>query len=114
MQRLDGVAQQLRHKGQQQRTKQYTADIAHATQHHHGQHHHRLVQHKAARADEALHRGIQATGDAAKAGTDGKGQQLDAGGVDAHGARRDFVFTDRLPGAADARLLQAADQHDRQ
>ena len=43
-----------------------------------------------------------------------KASSLMLRGVDAHRARRDLVLADRLPGAADARVLQAqVDDDDR-
>ena len=45
--------------------------------------------------------------DAAEGRAHGEGEQLHPRRVDAHGACRDLVLAHRLPGAADARVLQA-------
>ena len=78
LQRLDRIAQQLRHEGQQHGAEDHAPDIAHAAQHHHGQHHDGFDQDEAFRADETLDRGEHAAGDAAEGGAHGEGEQLDA------------------------------------
>jgi hypothetical protein len=81
--------------------------VPHAAEHDHGQDHDRLDQREALRRNEALHRREDAAGNAAEAGAHGEGQQLDVARVDADRLGGDLVLADGLPGAADARVLQA-------
>jgi hypothetical protein len=73
------------------------------------------VRMKLSGADESLDRGEHAARDAAERRPHREGEEFHVARVDAHGARRELVFADRLPCAADARVLQAQvqdhDQH---
>src|SRR5690606_31040053 len=115
LQRLHHGAQELGQDGQDDGAQDHAGNMPHAAQHHHAQHRDRLGQAEALGADEALHGGEQRAGHAAERGAHGERQQLDVARVDAHGLGGDLILADRLPGAADARVLQAhADQHDQQ
>src|SRR5690606_34647882 len=106
-------AQQFREHRQQQCPQDHPGDIAHAAQHHHAQHGNGFSEAEAFGADETLHGSKHAASDTAERCPHGKGQQLDVAGVDAHGLGRDLVFTNRFPGTADTRMLQArADDDD--
>jgi hypothetical protein len=105
LRRLDGPAQDLGHERKQQRPQDHAPDVAHAAEHDHRNHHHRLDQHEAFGRDEPLDRGEHSAGDAAERRAHRECEQLHVRRVDAHRARRDLVFADRLPGAADSRVL---------
>ena len=81
--------------------------MPHAAEDNHRQNHDRLDQRKAFRRNEALHRRKHAAGDTAEAGPHRKGQQLEVARIDADRLGGDLVLADRLPGTADAGILQA-------
>jgi len=115
LQRAHAGAQGFGQGRQQHAAQDHPGDVAHATQHHHRQHGNGLVEGEGFRRDKPLERREQHPAHAAERRANGKRQQLEAHGVDAHGLRRVFVFADGHPRTADARTLQAdageQDQH---
>ena len=71
---------------------------AHAAEDDVGDDQDRVVQQEVVRADHADLAGEEHTGHAGGRGADREGEQLDPGGVDAGGLRRDLVLTDGRPG----------------
>ncbi len=103
------VAHQLARHNQQNRSEDNGKLRAHAAQYHNRQHEGRLGKGKGLRANKALARGEQRTGKTGKRGADGKGGQLDARRAQAQRAAGDFIFTQRLPRAAQRHTQQAVD-----
>jgi hypothetical protein len=105
--RADAIAQDLGQDAEQHRPENDAGNMPHAAEHDHRQNHDRLHQRKAFRRDETLHGGKDAAGDAAETGAHGEGQQLDVARIDADRLGGDFILANRLPGAANPRMLQA-------
>ena len=56
--------------------------------------------------------GLDGAGEAGEGGAEGEGDELDAEAVDAHGGGGGLVLADGDPGAADAGVGGAAEDHD--
>ncbi len=114
------AAQDFRQRGQQHRAEDHAGDMAHAAQHHHRQYRDGFLKGERFRGNKPLERAKQRPRHAAKRCAHGEGQQLVVTYVDAHGAGYVLVFTNGVPGAANARMLESqadennADNHQHQ